>query len=78
MIAGQATARREPAERSGVASSERPCSRSAWSRGEAASFKLVGESDVLKNPDDDHTRIVFDPSIRLRTDQFLLKFRKPR
>jgi predicted methyltransferase len=44
---------------------------------EAAGFKLVGESDVLKNPADDHTKVVFDPSIRLKTDQFLLKFRKP-
>jgi predicted methyltransferase len=44
---------------------------------EAAGFKLAGESDVLKNPADDHTKIIFDPAIRLKTDQFLLKFRKP-
>jgi len=45
---------------------------------EAAGFKLVAESDVLHNPDDPHTAKVFDPSIRGKTDQFILKFRKPR
>jgi predicted methyltransferase len=45
---------------------------------EAAGFKLVAESDVLRNPDDPHTKNVFDPSIRGKTDQFILKFRKPR
>ncbi len=44
---------------------------------EAVGFKLVGESDVLKNPDDPHTKMVFDPSIRGHTDKLLLKFRKP-
>jgi len=43
----------------------------------AAGFALVGESDLLRNPSDDHTKRVFDPSIRWRTDQFILKFRKP-
>jgi len=43
----------------------------------AAGFWLVGESDILRNPADDHTEIVFDPSIRFKTDQFILKFRKP-
>ncbi len=43
----------------------------------AAGFWLVGESDILRNPTDDHTKIVFDPSIRFKTDQFILKFRKP-
>ncbi len=43
----------------------------------AAGFKLIGESDILKNPADDHTKIVFDPSIRFHTDQFILKFQKP-
>jgi predicted methyltransferase len=42
---------------------------------EAAGFKLVGESDVLKDPGDDHSKPVFD--LHLKTDQFLLKFRKP-
>jgi predicted methyltransferase len=44
---------------------------------EAAGFQLVGESDVLRNPADDHTKTIFDPSIRGRTDQFALRFRKP-
>ncbi|MDE2133764.1 MAG: class I SAM-dependent methyltransferase [Alphaproteobacteria bacterium] len=44
---------------------------------EAAGFKLVGESNVLRNPKDPRTIKVFDPSIRGHTDQFILKFRKP-
>ena len=43
----------------------------------AAGFKLVGESDLLKNPTDDHSKVVFDPKIRWHTDQFILKFQKP-
>ena len=45
---------------------------------ESAGFKLVGESDILKNPNDPHTAKVFDPSIRGKTDQFALKFEKPK
>lgn len=44
---------------------------------EAAGFQLVAESDVLRNPADPHTALVFDPAIRGHTDQFVLKFRKP-
>jgi predicted methyltransferase len=44
----------------------------------AAGFVLDGESGVLANPADDHTLKVFDPAIRGHTDQFLLRFRKPR
>lgn len=44
---------------------------------EAAGFKFVGESDALRNPADDHTKGVFDPSIRHHTDQFVYKFKKP-
>jgi predicted methyltransferase len=44
----------------------------------AAGFVLDGESAVLANPADLHDKNVFDPSIRGRTDQFLLRFRKPR
>jgi len=44
---------------------------------EAAGFEFVGESDVLRNPNDDHKATVFDPAIRGRTDQFAYKFRKP-
>jgi predicted methyltransferase len=43
----------------------------------AAGFKLDGESSILANPADPRDKIVFDPSIRGRTDQFLLRFRKP-
>ena len=44
---------------------------------EAAGFKFVGQSNVLANPDDDHTKTVFDPAIRGKTDQFIYKFKKP-
>ncbi|HLG86920.1 MAG TPA: methyltransferase [Alphaproteobacteria bacterium] len=44
---------------------------------QAAGFKLVAESDVLRNSADPHTAKVFDPSIRGKTDQFILKFQKP-
>ena len=43
----------------------------------AAGFELVGESDLLAHPDDPRTALVFNPSVRGRTDQFMLKFRKP-
>lgn len=43
----------------------------------AAGFVPAGESDLLRNPADDHLKKVFDPSIRWKTDQFILKFRKP-
>jgi predicted methyltransferase len=45
---------------------------------EAAGFKLIGESDALHNPADDHSKAIFDPTIRSHTDQFILKFRKPK
>ena len=44
---------------------------------EAAGFEFVGESQILRNPNDDHTLPVFDPKIRRQTDQFVLRFRKP-
>lgn len=44
---------------------------------ESVGFKLVSESDVLKNPADDHNERVFEQGIRDHTDQFILKFRKP-
>lgn len=44
----------------------------------AAGFRLDSESKVLANPADDHTKGVFDPTIRGKTDQFLPKFRKPK
>ena len=45
---------------------------------EAAGFKFAGESKVLANPADDHTKGPFDPSLRGHTDQFIYKFRKPK
>lgn len=44
----------------------------------AAGFVFAGESKVLRNPADDHTKLVFDKAIRGHTDQFIFKFRKPR
>ena len=44
---------------------------------EAAGFVFVGESKVLHNASDDHTKKVFDSAIRGETDQFIYKFRKP-
>lgn len=43
----------------------------------AAGFVLDGESDVLRDPEDPRTANVFDAAIRGRTDQFMLRFRKP-
>jgi len=43
----------------------------------AAGFVLDGESDALRNTDDDHTKGVFDPEIRGKTDRYVLRFRKP-
>ncbi len=44
----------------------------------AAGFVLDASSDVLQNPEDPHTAMVFMPSIRGKTDQFVLRFKKPR
>lgn len=44
---------------------------------EAAGFELAGESNALRHSADDHTKTVFDPAVRGKTDQFMLKFRKP-
>jgi predicted methyltransferase len=45
---------------------------------EAAGFKLVAEGHALNNPADDGTKKVQDSDIRGRTNQFMLKFQKPR
>ena len=42
-----------------------------------AGFVLDSESDALKHANDDHTKPVFDPSVRHKTDQVMLKFKKP-
>jgi len=43
----------------------------------AAGFELVEDSSVLANPADDHSKNVFDPSIRGHTDRMALVFRRP-
>lgn len=43
----------------------------------AAGFVLDGESPMLVNKADTRTASVFDASIKGRTDQFVLRFRKP-
>jgi predicted methyltransferase len=43
-----------------------------------AGFVLVGTSDMLRNPADDHSLLVFDPKIRGKTDRAVFKFKKPR
>jgi len=45
---------------------------------EAAGFRLEGESDLLHKARDPRTANVKDPMIRGKTDQFILKFRKPK
>jgi predicted methyltransferase len=42
----------------------------------AAGFKLDGESAALRHEADDHTKLVFDPAIRGKTDQIIYRFRK--
>lgn len=44
---------------------------------EAAGFVLEASSDVLQRSDDPHTAMVFDPSVRGKTDRFAMRFRKP-
>ena len=45
---------------------------------ERAGFVLEAESNLLRNPQDDHSKLVFDPSIRGHTDRFAFRFRRPR
>ncbi len=45
---------------------------------EKAGFEIDETSDLLRNPDDDLTKMVFAPDIRGKTDRFLIKARKPR
>jgi predicted methyltransferase len=42
----------------------------------AAGFEFVGESTALRNPADDRTKLVFDPSVRGKTDQFVYVFKR--
>src|SRR3546814_155254 len=43
-----------------------------------AGFKLEDENDLYRRPDDPRTANVFDKEIRGKTDQFALRFRKPK
>ena len=43
-----------------------------------AGFVLEAQSDLLRMPGDDHSKNVFDPAIRGKTDRFAFRFRKPR
>lgn len=43
----------------------------------AAGFVLEAESDVLHRSEDDHSKNVFDATVRGKTDRFVLKFRRP-
>lgn len=43
----------------------------------ASGFELDGNSDILRNADDDHSQSVFAPGIRGNTDRFILRFVKP-
>ncbi len=42
-----------------------------------AGFEIAGESDILRHPEDDHTKMVFAKGMRGNTDRFVLKLRKP-
>jgi len=44
---------------------------------EKSGFELDGESDLLANPEDDHTQNVFAPGLRGHTDRFVLRLKKP-
>jgi predicted methyltransferase len=44
---------------------------------EAAGFKLEARSNLLRHAADDHTQRVFETGVRGKTDQFVLRFRKP-
>lgn len=45
---------------------------------EAAGFVLEASSDILRHPDDNHTIRVVESGIRGKTDQFVLRFPKPK
>ena len=43
----------------------------------AAGFVLDAQSNALQHPDDSHELKVFDPAVKGKTDQFMLRFHKP-
>ncbi len=44
----------------------------------SAGFGIDAESDLLAHAADDHTKLVFDPTLRGKTDQFVVRLRKPK
>ncbi|HEV2597004.1 methyltransferase [Sphingopyxis sp.] len=44
---------------------------------ERAGFVFDGESEALRLTADDHSKNVFDPAIRGKTDRFMMRFKKP-
>jgi predicted methyltransferase len=42
-----------------------------------AGFTIEAESELFAAPTDDHTKAVFDPAVRGKTDQFMWRIRKP-
>ncbi len=43
----------------------------------AAGFRFLESSGALRNPEDDHRAIVFDPHVKRKTDRFVLVFERP-
>jgi len=52
---------------------------SGWPAIDVPAFlaELDGQSDILRNPEDDYEKVVFDPEVRGKTDRFVMRFRKP-
>ena len=44
----------------------------------SAGFTIEAESDILHNPEDDHTKAIRDAALQRNTDQMLFKARKPK
>lgn len=42
-----------------------------------AGFTFDAESNALRHPNDDRSKLVFDEAVRHKTDQFMFRFRKP-
>jgi predicted methyltransferase len=43
---------------------------------EAHGFRLDKTWDAYRNPDDDYTKLVFDPAVRGKTDRFVHFYQK--
>ena len=44
----------------------------------SAGFKLADEGNFLRRASDDHTKSIFDKAVQGHTDQYALKFVKPK